>query len=276
MDDGKAILVVGSTGKTGSRVVAGLDALGLPVRHGVRSAERPFDWNDPSGWDHVLEGIGAVYLTYYPDIAAPGAPEAIEAFAIRARAAGARRIVLLSGRGEHEAQRAEELLKATGVDWTILRSAWFSQNLSEGFLVDGIREGAIVIPGIEMPEPFVDVLDIADVAVAALTEPGHEGQLYELTGPRLLSFEQVVAEIAAETARDIRVTRVPEDAYAQALKAQGLDEGYVSLIVMLLTEVLDGRNASLADGVQRALGRPATDFSDYVRRTAATGVWAEA
>jgi hypothetical protein len=122
-------------------------------------------------------------------------------------------------------------------------------------------------------EPFVDADDIADVAVAALTQDGHTGQLYELTGPRLLTFAEATEEIATATGRDIRYVPVPLDAFASALAAQGVPGEVIDLLTYLYSEVLDGRNAHLADGVQRALGRDPRDFADYAREAAATGVW---
>lgn len=266
-------LVLGATGKTGRRVKQRLEARGLPVRAGSRSADPPFDWEKRDTWAPVLQGVGAVYIAYYPDVAVPGAPDTVGAFAELAVANGVDRLVLLSGRGEEEAERAERLVQATAPEATVVRATWFSQNFSESFFAPGIQAGELALPAGDVREPFVDVEDIADVAVAALTEDGHAGQSYELTGPRLLSFEEAVAEIAEATGREIRFQRVPVDAYAAVLREQGEDEDVVWLITYLFSEVLDGRNERLADGVQRALGREPRDFRDYARAAAATGVW---
>jgi len=267
------VLVLGGNGKTGSRVAERLRERGVGVRLGSRSATPRFDWEDPATWPAAIEGTSAAYISYYPDIAIPGAPEAIDAFAKQAIASGVRRLVLLSGRGEEEAQRAEEVLHASGADWTIVRCSWFNQNFSEGFLLDPILSGEVALPAGDVPEPFVDAEDIADVATAALTEEGHEGRIYELTGPRLLSFADAVGEIAAATGRPIQFVPVPIEDYSAVLEEAGLPDDLVWLIRYLFAEVLDGRNAHVNDGVQQALGRPARDFSDYVRTTAASGVW---
>jgi uncharacterized protein YbjT (DUF2867 family) len=268
------ILVLGATGKTGRRVAARLAERGIPVRAGSRSAFPAFDWDDRDTWAAALDGVAAVYVSYFPDVAVPGAADTVGAFAAQAAAAGVQRIVLLSGRGEAEAERAERLVQAAGAEWTILRATWFAQNFSESFMAEGVAAGELALPADGVREPFVDVEDIADVAVAALTAPGHAGQVYELTGPRLLTFGEAVAEIAAATGRDIRYVPVPLDAYAGALGAHGLSEVEVALITYLFSEVLDGRNERLADGVQRALGRPPRDFGDFARDTAAAGAWA--
>ena len=266
-------LVLGGTGKTGQRVAERLAARGLPVRVGSRSMDPPFDWQDEAGWALALQGVGAVYITYYPDLAVPGAVEAVQSFVNRALEQDVQRLVLLSGRGEEEAQRAEQVLQASGADWTVVRCSWFSQNFSENYLLEPLLAGDVVLPAGDVPEPFVDADDIADVAVAALTEDGHIGKLYELTGPRLLTFAEAIDEIASATGRKIRYVPVSVDDYAAILAEHDVPADFEWLLTYLFREVLDGRNASVADGVQQALGRPPRDFSDYVRETAATGVW---
>ncbi|PWJ91774.1 uncharacterized protein YbjT (DUF2867 family) [Mesorhizobium loti] len=267
------ILILGGTGKTGRRLAERLTAHDLPVRIGSRSGNPRFDWEIPATWGPALQGVSAVYISYYPDIAVPGAAETVGAFARLAVANGVTRLVLLSGRGEAEAQRAEEMLKASGADWTILRCAWFSQNFSEGFLVEPLLEGEVALPVSNVGEPFVDVDDIAEAAFVALTEPGHVGQLYELTGPRLLSFADAVAEIGKAAGRDIRFVRIPHDEFTAAMAAHELPPEIAWLLNELFTQVLDGRNETLTDGVQRVLGRAPNDFSAYANKTAATGIW---
>jgi uncharacterized protein YbjT (DUF2867 family) len=272
----KPTLVISSTGKTGSRVAERLEALGLPIRAGSRSADPPFDWERPDTWAAALDGAGAAYVSYYPDIAIPGAVEAVTSFAETALENGVRRLVVLSGRGEEEAQRAERAIRESGADWTIVRCSWFSQNFSEGFFAESVLAGEVVLPRTEVPEPFVDVDDVADVAATALSEDGHVGKVYELTGPRLLTFEEAVSEIASATGREIRYVPVSVEEYVAAAREHGLPEDVVSFLGYLFGEVLDGRNASLTDGVQRALGREPRDFARYVREAAAAGVWNDA
>ncbi len=129
-------LVIGGTGKTGRRVAERLQAQGRRVRVGSRSGQPPFDWEDRATWEPALHGAAAAYVSYYPDLTVPGGPEAIRSLAELAVATGTRRLVLLSGRGEAEAQRAEEAVQASGADWTIARCSWFMQNFSEGYLLD--------------------------------------------------------------------------------------------------------------------------------------------
>jgi uncharacterized protein YbjT (DUF2867 family) len=275
MTQRKPILVLASNGKTGRRVVERLTARGIPTRLGARSGEPRFDWDDRDTWAPVLEGVGSVYVQHYLD-ALPGAAELIGSFAELAVASGVPRLVHLSGRAEAEAEAAEQAVRGTGAEVATLRSTWFSQNFSESYFLDGLLAGELALPAGNTPEPFVDADDIADVAVAALTEDGHVGETYELTGPRLLTFSDAVGEIAQATGREIRYTPVPIEDFAATLDEQGVPGGWIELLVYLFQEVLDGRNARLADGVQRALGREPKDFADYARETAATGVWTPA
>jgi uncharacterized protein YbjT (DUF2867 family) len=266
-------LVTGGTGKTGRRVADRLVKADRQVRIGSRSAEPHFDWDKPDSWNQALAGVKAAYVTYQPDIAVPGALETVQAFFKQAIASGVEKLVLLSGRGEVEAEQAEQALQATSVDWTILRSSWFCQNFSEGFFIDPILAGQVALPVGPVAEPFVDVDDIADIAFAALTDPVHSRQLYEITGPRALSFADAISEIASATGREITFTSVSADDYRAELVRQGVPNDYIDLVLYLFATVLDGRNTPLADGVQRALGRPPRDFSDYVQQMATTGVW---
>lgn len=269
----KSTLVLGGTGKTGRRIVEQLAARNVPVRVGSRSARPAFDWDDRSTWPEALLDVGAVYISYYPDLAAPGAPDAVRAFTDLAVGMGVRRLVLLSGRGEHEAQRCEQIVKQSGAQWTVLRCSWFNQNFSENYLLEPILAGEVALPAPDIGEPFVDADDIADVAVAALTEDKHAGELYELTGPRLMTFAQAIAEIGRASGKEIRYVRAPMDEYVFALEQAQLPSDLIALIRYLFTEVLDGRNAFLTDGVQRALGRAPRDFADYARSAAAAGAW---
>ena len=171
------ILVIGATGKTGSRVAAQLEERGVSVRRGTRSAPIPFDWDAPDTWAPAFDGVSRAYVTYFPDLAFPGAVEKVEALAAVAKDAGTERLVLLSGRGEHHARLGEEAVRASGVEFTLIRSAWFAQNFSEGYLRDPILAGVLPMPGGMIAEPIIDIDDIADVAVAALTEDHHAGEL---------------------------------------------------------------------------------------------------
>ncbi|MFJ3792745.1 NAD(P)H-binding protein [Kitasatospora sp. NPDC090091] len=263
------VLVTGGTGKTGRRVAERLTDRGRAVRIGSRSAAVPFDWNDESTWVPALDGVTAAYLSYYPDLAFPGAVETVGKFARLAAKTGVERLVLLSGRGEEAARAAEDAVREAGTGWTVVRCAWFNQNFDESFFLEPVLSGELALPTGAAVEPFVDADDIADVAVAALTEDGHHGEVYELTGPRLLSFADVAAELTAATGREIRFTPISVEEYRTVLAAAGLPGDFADLFTL----ILDGRNAHLSDGVRRALGREPRDFAAFAREAAAGGAW---
>jgi uncharacterized protein YbjT (DUF2867 family) len=273
MTTANRVVVLGGMGKTGRRVVERLQAKGVTVHALSRSSEPAFDWEKPETWAGALQNADAIYAAFQPDLAVPGADEAIRALAEIAKASGVKKLVLLSGRGEPEAERAEQIALDSGLETTIVRAAWFNQNFSENFLLEGVLAGEVVLPVGAVREPFIDADDIADVAVAALTEDGHAGQVYDITGPRLMTFDDALAEISAVTGREVRLTRVTLAEYGAMLAEYGLPQDYIWLLNYLFETVLDGRNESLTDGVQRALGRPAKDFADYAREVAASGAW---
>jgi uncharacterized protein YbjT (DUF2867 family) len=269
----RPILIIGANGKTGGRVGRLLRARGVATRGVSRSSETPFDWTRPETWAAALDGVSQAYVTYQPDIAVAGSADAIAELCGLARQKGLEQVVLLSGRGEPGAQRAEAKLQESGVAWTIVRSSWFCQNFSESFMLDGIMAGELALPAGDVREPFVDVDDIADIVVAALTDERHLNKIYEATGPRSLTFAEAVAMIATAAGRPIRYTRVSPADFAAGMRQADVPTEIIDLLDELFTVVFDGRNQQVAHGVEEALGRPARDFADYARAAAATGVW---
>jgi uncharacterized protein YbjT (DUF2867 family) len=268
--------VVGATGKTGQRVLQGLKQLGYEARGLSRNSDYAFDWADQSGWKQALEGAKTAYVTYFPDLAVPQAESDVRDFVALAKSVGVKHIVLLSGRGEEGAQHAENVVINSGLDWNVVRASWFMQNFSESFMLDGLKAGELLLPEPKADEPFIDVNDIADVAVAALTQPSLRNQLFEVTGPELLSFAYCVKAIGTASNRNIAFQTAPVEAYIQRAKSQGLPDDIAWLLNELFENVLDGRNESTTNTVENVLGRPARRFEDYVTRTARTGVWSAA
>jgi uncharacterized protein YbjT (DUF2867 family) len=267
------VLVIGGSGKTGRRVCARLAARGVETRAVSRSSRIPFDWTDPDSWAAALPGVDAIYLTYSPDLAIPGARERVERFLALAAGHGVRRIVLLSGRGEAEAQACERVLQGMDLDWTVVRASWFMQNFSEGEFLPMVLAGELALPARDIPEPFIDIDDIADVVTAALTEAGHAHEVYEVTGPRALTFAETAAGLSNAIGRPVTFTRLSPAAFADGLAAAGLPEDIAWLLNYLFDTVLDGRNTRVTDDVERALGRPANDFASFLRARVAEGAW---
>ncbi len=271
--ENKNILVIGGTGKTGARVAERLTNQGHNVRIGSRSASPSFDWQQPNTWDTALEGMKGVYITYYPDLAVPGASDDIRLLTEKAKKAGVQQLVLLSGKGEVEAQKSEQIVLNSGIDTTVVRATWFAQNFSESFFYDSIVAGYVPIPKADLGVPFVHADDIADVAVEALTKDGHTGKIYELTGSEKITFEEATQVIAKATGREIKFESISMEAYKNLLRQVQLPEEVIGLLEYLWNTVLTVENSTISYGVEEALGRKAKDFYQYVEKTAATGVW---
>jgi len=265
-------LVLGGAGRTGHRVLDRLHARDLPTR--AVSRRTGFDWDDPTTWPAALDGASAAYVCFTPDLAFPGVPEKMRALGELGAATGIERFVLLSGRGEEGARRAEEALRAGGVPTAVLRCSWFQQNFSEHFLLGPVRRGVLRLPAGDVAEAFVDLDDVADVAVAALVADGPMTATLELTGPELLTFADTVAVLGAATGRDLRFETVAAAEFVADVAADGVPAEEAVPLAELFAEVLDGRNASLSDDVERVLGRRPSSFAAYVARTAAAGTWA--
>lgn len=272
----ETIAIVGATGKTGARVLETLQGLGYATRGLSRNSVHTFDWADQAGWRQALDGVQAAYVTYYPDLAIPQAESDIRAFVALAKSIGIKHLVLLSGRGEDGAQRAENVVMESGLEWNIVRASWFMQNFSESFMLDGLKAGELLLPEPKAEEPFIDVDDIADVAVAALTRPELRNRLLEVTGPELLSFAHCVEAIAAASKRDIRFQTAPVEPYLDGARAQGLPDDIAWLLNELFVNVLDGRNENTTATVEEVLGRPARSFQNYIISSVPTGLWSAA
>ena len=272
--ENQKILVLGGNGKTGRRVTQLLKKVSNAEVHiGSRSGVPAFHWENPETWPYVIEGIDTVYITFQPDLAVPDAPEMIQKFTTLATQNGVQKMVLLAGRGEKEAQVCEEIVKATAKNWTIVRASWFNQNFSESIFLEPILAGHVALPQAYTLEPFTDADDIAAVVTEALLDEKHNGKTYELTGPRLLNFEQAVAEIAKITGREIKFQSLSLDEYINMLREYEVPEDEIWLVNYLFSEVLDGRNSSITNDIEKVLGRKAKDFTDYVKETAQTGIW---
>ncbi|TGL21748.1 NmrA family transcriptional regulator [Leptospira yanagawae] len=266
-------LILGSSGKTGSRIVNKLNQLNYPLRLGGRKTIPAFDWEKSEGWDEVIQGIDQIYISYQPDLAHPNSIHHIQKLIELSKKNNVKRLVLLSGRGEPEAVACEKLVENSGLEWTILRSSWFSQNFSEGMFLGQILERNVIFPKLKSTEPFVDLEDLTDLAVDALVKNVHIGKKYELTGPTLLSFQDAFGQIAKELNETISYEEIPLDAYITMLNEYGLDQETIWLIRYLFETVLDGRNESVVDDFEKVMGKKPKDFTNYVKVTAKSGIW---
>jgi len=267
-------LIIGGTGKTGRKVVESLELLNQNVRVGSRSSQPAFDWNNEDTWEDVLEGMDKMYITYQPDLAVSGAKQSIENLIALAQKKNLKKVVLLSGKGEREAELCEQVVIHSGLEYTIVRASWFSQNFSESFFLEPIQQGFVALPQAEVQVPYVDTGDIADVVVEALLHEQHNGNIYQLTGPTTLSFKEAITEIAKTTEREITFVPISIEAYVAAMKEQGIPGDFVWLVEYLFTEVLGNPMVSeISNDIEKVLKRKPKSFVEYVHETKKTGIW---
>ncbi len=268
------ILVLGGTGKTGSRIVKLLEDLNHKVRVGSRKNNPAFDWDKPEHWFKALENIDKVYITYQPDLVVPGALYAIENLVKTARSADIKKLVLLSGKGEREAELCEQVIIRSGIDYTIIRASWFNQNFSESFLLEPIMNREVALPQAHIKIPFVDANDIAEVAVKVLLDDVYNGQIYQLTGATAITFKEAISIISNSISAPINFTPITIESYETGMRNAGLSEDFIWLIKYLFTQVLGNpKNAEITQDIERILNRKPITFEEYANKTAKTGLW---
>ncbi|MFD1824165.1 NmrA family transcriptional regulator [Mumia zhuanghuii] len=264
------VLVVGGAGKSARRVASRLDSLGVPVRAVSRTTAIPFDWSDPSTWDAALDGITAAYLSYAPDLAFPGAADQIADLARRLADHRIERVVLLSGRGEAGARAAELSLLDAVPTARVVSCSFFVQNFTEGVFAYDVQAGELTIPvPTDVPEPFVDLEDVADVAVAALRDDTYAGEVLELTGPEAMTFGEACASVGAALGHPVSLRAISVEEFVASVVAAGEPAEVAYGLAELFAEVLDGRNVATTATIARVLGRPSTSMSAAAQRDVA-------
>jgi uncharacterized protein YbjT (DUF2867 family) len=270
------VVIIGGTGKTGSRVASRLAQRGTPVRPVSRSSAVRFDWEDPTTWSAALDGASAAYITYSPDLAFPGAEQRIRGVAELLAERGISRVVLLSGRGEDGAAASERALLSVVPTATVVSCSFFTQNFTEGPFQPSVLDGHLAMPVSPLiGEPFLDVDDLAEVAVAVLSEGTHPGEILELTGPEAVTFPEVTEILRVEAGRTVAFEAISAPDYVAGAVAAGLPEEVAYGLAELFAEVLDGRNVKTTTTVEEILGRPATPVAVTIRRAAELGCFAE-
>ncbi|WP_298484196.1 NmrA family NAD(P)-binding protein [uncultured Maribacter sp.] len=268
------ILIIGGTGKTGRRVVEQLQNKGIKPRIGSRNASPSFDWNNKDTWPNALNGVERMYVTYYPDLAVPGAKEAIHSLTYLAKELGVKKMVLLSGKGETEAEACEKIVMDSGLNYTIVRASWFNQNWSESFFLDPILSGEVALPLSDVLIPFVDANDIAEVAATVLLDDSYNGEIIEVTGPELITFKDIVNIISKTSKRKLNFYDITLEQYIDGMRQMQIPDDVVWLIEYLFSHVLTNPNNQLVvHDIERVLGRKAKPFLEYAQETARTDIW---
>ena len=263
------ILVIGGTGKTGRRVAERLIELGHNVRIGGRKTSPVFDWDNPDTYAEALKDMDRAYIVYYPDLAVPGSKEAIAKLTETALKSGLEKVVLLSGKGEKEAEACEDIVANSGLNYTLVRASWFNQNFSEGAFLNFVLNGTVALPMPHAEIPFVDANDIADVVTKVIVDDTYNGQTITVTGPKKQTFKEVVEIMSKAVGKDIRYVPISIDEFKSGMRQAGLPDSYVWLFGYLFQDVLGNpSNQEVSNDLERVLGRKAIDFETYAVKTA--------
>ena len=282
------ILITGATGTSGTPVVEQLRAKGVAFRAMVRNPQKAEslrgpnvevvagDLAKPESLGVALKGIDRLFLL------SPPVPDQVELetnLVNAAKAAGVRHIVKFSAmtadpdvvpRFPCAHGKVEEAIRRSGLAWTFLRPTFFMQNLL-GF-ADMVRQGVIYQPAGKSKAAFVDTRDIAAVAVAALTEPGHEGKAYEITGPQLLSYDDVAAVFSRVTGKPVKYQDIPTATAKQAMLGMGIPDWNCDGINELMDQMRADQYTMTTDVVSRVGHKAPTTLEQFVRENAAAWV----
>jgi uncharacterized protein YbjT (DUF2867 family) len=271
------VTVTAATGKTGREVVRQAALRGWRVRPAARRPPEQggwvrLDWDDPSTWEPAFAGSDAAYVIV--PFTAPGVAERTPDLLAAANAAGVGTLVLLSSMDAADAPRgsplraAEEAVAVAAPRWAVLRPTWFLDNFVTGRFAEMTAAGALRLPAGDGTVPFIDVRDVAAVAVAALAPDGCSGVL-PLTGPEQLDHHDVAAALSAVRGGPVRYVSVPPGEFVERLLAEGFERDYAEFLATALADVAEGRlRIPVADTVERATGRPPRSLADFARHHA--------
>jgi uncharacterized protein YbjT (DUF2867 family) len=274
--DTNQVLVLGATGKTGSRVAEQLSAHEVSVRTAARSgADARFDWDNQATWEQTLRGATGLYLV--SPILRIDFASLVGRFLDQAERAGIRHVTYLSAYGMEHAP-AEVALRAVELDLaargsltsTMIRPAWFMEDFSETFLQPVNDE--IAVPAGDGAEAFVSVEDIAAVAAVTLTEPEtHAGRAYAPTGPQALTMAEAAAMISAAAGRTITYRDTDREQWIAAMVSTGIPAEYAAVLRPLTATVASGNGARPNSDVLEVTGAAPVTFAEFAARTA--GAW---
>jgi uncharacterized protein YbjT (DUF2867 family) len=267
------VLVLGATGKTGSRVAGRLSMHGASVRTAARSgADVHFDWDNQATWEEALRGATGLYLV--SPILRIDFAGLVGQFLDQAEQAGVRHVTYLSAYGMEFAP-AEVALRAVELDLaargsltsTVIRPTWFMEDFSETFLQPVNDE--IVVPAGDGTEAFVSAEDIAAVAAVTLTEPEkHAGHAYAPTGPQALTMAEAAAMISAAAGRTITYRDADREQWIAAMISTGVPAEYAQVLRPLTATLASGNGARPNSDVLDVTGTAPVTFAEFAAKTA--------
>ena len=268
-DNYDTVLLTSGFGKTGRAIAERLSVQGLGFCAASRTTPTKFDWKDKATWPTALKGKKSVYLCFAPDIVLPGSRQCISDFIKTAEQYDCEKLVLLSCRGVEEAEACETIVHQSNLETTVVRSSWFFQNFLEDDFARMITEGALTLPSADIEEPYIDVEDVADVIVKVLTEAGHTGKTYEITGSQSLSFRQMAKEMSDAFGRTIQLCDTPHRKFVFDLAGSSAPSEVIWLFDFLFDYILDGRNSRPTNRFFGLMGRHPRSIQEFLASVAA-------
>ncbi len=282
MVENDMILVAGATGTNGRALVSLLATAGHPVKALVRdrnsaSAQALVQPNvqlcegnlaDSSSLDTAFSGVNRAFIA---TAILPNTVELFTNFFEAAKRTTGAHIVKFSALGAGYAKTvvqqqhtdSDEVLIASGLPYTILRPNSFYQNML--WNAESIKgTGQFYLPLADAKQSLVDVRDLAMVASQALTEEGHIGQIYELTGPEGISYHDVAQQLSMVIGTEVTYVSVPPEAALQSMVESGMPEWNATVLAELYGEFATGNYADTNNNIEEITGKPATLFSAWV------------
>jgi uncharacterized protein YbjT (DUF2867 family) len=273
MSNQATALILGGSGRTGSRVARNLAQRGIGTRTAARhGADIRFDWDDPAAHANALSGVDRVYLV--TPVLRVSYADQVAAFLDLAETAGVRHVTFLS---TYNADRAPHGIDIAAVEanlaarqaitHSVLRPAWVMQNFTDDHLP--VVDGVITAPSGGGAEAFVDADDIAAVGAETLLHPGvHAGARYTLTGPQALTFDAVAAIIAAAAGRPVSYNDIDQEAWISGALTVGVPADYAVMLRWLTGAIIAGNGSVPADDIEKVTGRPPVTFRAFAERNA--------
>lgn len=268
-------LITGATGNIGKELVKQLSNNGCPIRVLVRDPQKVVhlnsniqrivgDLDKPDSLNSALEGVDKVFLVTFETQQDVNMIQSARQFGVKQivklSTMEASKPLLLVGRWHRE---REQLIEDSGIDWTFLRPGMFMSNSIEWWSETIKTQGKIYFPGGKGRVAPVAPSDVAAVALKALTQDGHNRKIYELTGPELLTIDDMAVVIGRLLGKTVQYVNVPLFAARLQMLLFGMDPKLVKGLMQVAAELRSGQSAAINGTIEEVTGHAARTFNDW-------------